>query len=306
VSASGGSKAIVAAFAANLGIAVAKFAGYLITGSSSMLAESVHSLADTGNQGLLLLGRKRSTRRADEDHQFGYGRERFFWAFVVALVLFSLGSLFAIYEGIHKVQHPEALESAPVAIVILLAAIGLEGYSLRTALLEAKPLRGSRGLLGFVRSSKNPELPTVLLEDIGALAGLVVAFTALMLSWKVDPVYDGYGTLIIGGILGVIAILLATEMKSLLIGEAASPEDLAGIRSAIQANQQVQSLIHIRTEHVAPEEILVATKVAFVTQLSVDDLARAIDGVETDIRAAVPTAVLIYIEPDLDRNASRV
>jgi len=306
VSASGGSKAIVAAFAANLGIAVAKFAGYLITGSSSMLAESVHSLADTGNQGLLLLGRKRSTRRADEDHQFGYGRERFFWAFVVALVLFSLGSLFAIYEGIHKVQHPEALESAPVAIVILLAAIGLEGYSLRTALLEAKPLRGSRGLLGFVRSSKNPELPTVLLEDIGALAGLVVAFTALMLSWKVDPVYDGYGTLIIGGILGVIAILLATEMKSLLIGEAASPEDLARIRSAIQANQQVQSLIHIRTEHVAPEEILVATKVAFVTQLSVDDLARAIDGVETDIRAAVPTAVLIYIEPDLDRNASRV
>lgn len=306
MSASGGSKAIVAAFAANLGIAVAKFAGYLITGSSSMLAESVHSLADTGNQGLLLLGRKRSTRRADEDHQFGYGRERFFWAFVVALVLFSLGSLFAIYEGIHKVQHPEALESAPVAIVILLAAIGLEGYSLRTALLEAKPLRGSRGLLGFVRSSKNPELPTVLLEDIGALAGLVVAFTALMLSWKVDPVYDGYGTLIIGGILGVIAILLATEMKSLLIGEAASPEDLARIRSAIQANQQVQSLIHIRTEHVAPEEILVATKVAFVTQLSVDDLARAIDGVETDIRAAVPTAVLIYIEPDLDRNASRV
>ncbi len=306
MSASGGSKAIVAAFAANLGIAVAKFAGFLITGSSSMLAESVHSLADTGNQGLLLLGRQRATRSADDDHQFGYGRERFFWAFVVALVLFSLGSLFAIYEGVHKIQHPQDIESAPVAIIILLAAMGLEGYSLRTALSEARPLRGSRGLLGFVRSSKNPELPTVLLEDIGALAGLVVAFVALMLSWKVDPIFDGYGTVVIGGLLGIIAVLLATEMKSLLIGEAASTEDFDKILRAIDGNDQVQQLIHIRTEHVAPEEILVATKIAFVSQTDMGALASAIDAVEQDIRRAVPEATLIYIEPDLFRQVDQV
>jgi len=302
MSAGGGAKAIIAAFFANMGIAVAKFLGFLITGSSSMLAESVHSVADSGNQGLLLLGRKRARRVADEAHPFGYGRERFFWSFVVALVLFTLGSLFAIYEGVHKVGHPEPIRSAPVAITILLVAVGLESFSLRTAMTEARELRRGQGLLRFVRTSKNPELPVVVLEDIGALAGLMIALVALLLAWKVDPVFDGYGTIIIGLLLGVIAVLLAVEMKSLLIGESASVEDVAGIRTAIESSPRVTRVIHMRTEHVGPEEILVAAKLAFVADIDLDDLAEAIDDVEARIRAAVPAAQLIYIEPDLYRD----
>jgi cation diffusion facilitator family transporter len=302
MSSSGGAKAIVAAFAANLGIAVAKLAGFLVTGSSSMLAESIHSLADTGNQGLLLLGRRRSRRSADVSHPFGYGRERFFWAFVVALVLFSLGALFAIFEGVEKIVHPHEVESPTVAIAILAVAIVLEGFSMRTALAESKPMREDRTLFGFVRTTKVPELPVVLLEDFGALIGLVVAFAALMLTWQVDPVFDGVGTLIIGLLLGVIAVLLAVEMKSLLIGEAASPEDLAAIREAIVADDDVSHLIHIRTEHVGAEEILVAAKIGLEPGLDLPGTAAAIDRVEASIRAVVPAAELIYLEPDLYRD----
>lgn len=304
MSASGGSKAIVAAFLANLGIAVAKFVGFLITGSSSMLAESVHSVADTGNQGLLLFGRRRATRGADDRHEFGYGRERFFWAFVVALVLFALGSLFAIYEGVHKLQHPEPINAPMVAIVILGLAIVLEGFSLRTAVHEAREMKGTRGMLGFIRSTKNPELPTVLLEDIGALVGLVVAMGALVAAWKVDPIYDGVGTLIIGGILGVIAVFLAIEMKGLLIGEAATPEDRADLIAAVESHPEVERIIHLRTEHIGPESILVTAKVAFRAGLTVAELSAAIDSVEAAMRTVVPEAVLIYIEPDLYRSTS--
>ncbi len=304
MSASGGSKAIVAAFMANLGIAVAKFVGFLITGSSSMLAESVHSVADTGNQGLLLFGRRRATRGADDRHEFGYGRERFFWAFVVALVLFALGSLFAIYEGVHKLQHPEPINAPMVAIVILGLAIVLEGFSLRTAVHEAREMKGTRGMLGFIRSTKNPELPTVLLEDIGALVGLVVAMGALVAAWKVDPIYDGVGTLIIGGILGVIAVFLAIEMKGLLIGEAATPEDRADLIAAVESHPEVERIIHLRTEHIGPESILVTAKVAFRAGLTVAELSAAIDSVEVAMRSVVPEAVLIYIEPDLYRSTS--
>jgi len=306
MSASGGSKAIVAAFVANLGIAVAKFVGFIITGSSSMLAESVHSLADTGNQGLLLFGRRRATRDADDGHEFGYGRERFFWAFVVALVLFALGSLFAIYEGVHKLQHPEPINAPMVAVVILGLAIVLEGFSLRTAVHEAHQMKGSRGILGFIRSTKNPELPTVLLEDIGALTGLVVALTALVASWKIDPIYDGVGTLIIGGILGLIAVFLAIEMKGLLIGEAATPEDRADLIAAVESHPDVERIIHLRTEHIGPESILVASKVAFRPGLTVAELAQAIDSAEAAMRNVVPEASLIYIEPDLYRSTSDV
>ena len=303
MSAGGGSKAILAAFAANLGIAIAKFAGFLLTGASSMLAESVHSLADTGNQGLLLLGRRRAAQDADEDHPFGYGRERFFWAFVVALVLFSLGSLFAIYEGIHKIEHPEPLTSVGVAAALLVVAVMAESYSLRTALGEAKDMRKGSSLFHFVKTAKNPELPVVVLEDIGALAGLVLALGALLMAWKVDPIWDGIGTVAIGGLLGVIAVVLAIEMKSLLIGEAASPADVARIAAAINDEEMVTRLIHLRTEHVGPDEILVAAKLAFGADLDVGGLARAIDATEARIRAAVPEARLIYLEPDLDRDA---
>jgi cation diffusion facilitator family transporter len=301
MSAGGGARAIIAAFLANLGIAVAKLIGFVVTGSSSLLAEAIHSLADTGNQGLLLLGRRRAAREPDEAHPFGYGRERFFWAFVVALVLFSLGSLFALFEGVEKVIDPHEVDSPLVAVVILGVALVLEGFSLRTALAEAGPQRGAGGLLAFVRRTKVPELPVVILEDFGAMAGLVVAFVALLLTWQVDPVFDGIGTLVIGVLLGAIAILLAVEMKSLLIGEAALPDDVRAIRAAIEQDPAVSRLIHLRTEHLGADEILVAAKVGLAPELDLPAVAIAIDRVEVAIRAAVPTAQLVYIEPDLDR-----
>jgi cation diffusion facilitator family transporter len=302
VSTSGGTRAIIAAFLANLGIAVAKFVGFVITGSSSMLAESIHSLADTGNQGLLMLGRRRADRDADAARPFGYGRERFFWAFVVALVLFSLGSVFAIFEGVNKIRHPEPIDSPLVAIGIIGIALVLEGLSFRTAMQESREVgRGSGGIVEFIRETRVPELPVILLEDLGALVGLVIAFVALMLAWKVDPVYDGWGTLMIGLLLGVIAFGLAIETRSLLIGEAASPADLAAIRQAIEGSARVRRIIHLRTEHIGPEEVLLATKLAFDPDLALADLAAAIDGCEANVRAAVPMVGLIYIEPDLDR-----
>jgi cation diffusion facilitator family transporter len=304
MSTGGGGKAIAAAFAANLGIAVAKLVGFAVTGSSSMLAESIHSLADTGNQGLLLLGRRRASRDADEDHPFGYGRERFFWAFVVALMLFTFGSVVAIAEGIDKIVTPHHVDSPIVAIVILALAMVLEGSSMRTALAESRELRGDRTILGFIRRTKVPELPVVIMEDFGAIVGLVVALTALILAWQVDPVFDGVGTLIIGLLLGSLAVILAIEMKSLLIGEAASPDDVGLIVSAVESTPGVDRLIHLRTEHLGPEEILVAAKVGIESGLDLAQVAETIDRIEVAIRADVPGARLIYLEPDLYRGAT--
>jgi cation diffusion facilitator family transporter len=304
VSSGGGAKAIIAAFLANVGIAIAKLFGFLVTGSSSMLAESVHSLADSGNQGLLLLGRKRATRQPDDQHNFGYGRERFFWAFVVALVLFSLGSLFSLYEAAHKIQHPEPIKSPMVAIGILLVAMALESWSFRTAFVEARQMSGRQSLVRFIRRTRVPELPVVLLEDLGALIGLVIATGALLMAWKVDPIWDGYGTLVIGILLGVIAVVLAVETKSLLMGEAATDEDLATIRTALESNPSVTRIIHLRTEHVGPEEILLATKLAFAPGMDIRGVATAIDECEAAVRVAVPSVRLIFIEPDLDRSSA--
>jgi cation diffusion facilitator family transporter len=302
MSASGGTRAVIAAFAANLGIAIAKFIGFALTGASSMLSEAIHSVADTGNQGLLLLGGKRSRREADDDHPFGYARERYFWAFVVAVVLFTLGSAFAVYEGVHKIQHPEPITNAAVAIVILGVAILLEGYSFRTAVVESNRIRGARGWWQFLRTAKAPELPVVLLEDTGALLGLAVALVAVLASIATgNGVYDGIGSVVIGLILGVIAVFLCIEMKSLLIGESASAEDRDRIRGAIEATDGVQRLIHERTEHLGPEEVLVAVKVAFDDAMSVAELAAAIDRVEANVRAEVPTVGPMYVEPDLYR-----
>jgi len=298
----GSRRAIVAAFLANLGIAIAKFVAFLATGATSMLAETVHSLADTGNQGLLILGAARAKQEATLEHPFGFGRERYFWAFVVAMVLFSLGSVFAIYQGIDKLRHPHEVESPAVAIGILLLAIALESWSFRTAIVAAQSVRGSKSWWSFIRRSKSPELPVVLLEDFGALFGLVIALVGVTLAAVLgDSRYDAIGSIAIGVLLSVIAVVLAIEMKSLLIGEAASRPALNAIDTAISSQAGVVRIIHIRTQHLGPEELLIGAKVAIDPSYSLTEVARCIDAIENAIRASIPDTCLIYIEPDLLR-----
>jgi len=304
MSTGGGTRAILAALAANAGIAIAKFIGYAVTGSSSMLAEAVHSVADTSNQGLLLLGGKRAKRAATAEHPFGYGRDRFFYSFIVALLLFTLGSVFALYEGIEKLAHPGELTSPIVAIVILFVAVGLEGFSFRTAIHESRELKGELSWWQFIRQATTPELPVVLLEDFGALIGLVLALLGVGLTLLTgNPVFDALGTIGIGTLLGVIAIVLIVEMKSLLIGEGARPPVLAAIVDGLTGGA-VQNVIHLRTQYLGPEELLVAAKIALQPGLPVEDVARAIDEAEARVRAAVPAARMIYLEPDLERTAT--
>ena len=301
MSASGGNKAILAALAANLSIAGAKLVGFFVTGSSSMLAESVHSFADSGNQGLLLVGGKRARREADERHPFGYGRDRYFYAFVVAVVLFVLGSAFALYEGIEKIRHPHHLDSAGVAIGILVFAIVAEVFSFRTAIRESRPVKGSDSWWGFIRHAKSPELPVVLLEDLAALVGLVLALAGVGLTIITDdPVWDGIGTLSIGVLLGVVALVLAIEMKGLLIGESATRASVERIRAALPG-EGITRIIHLKTLHLGPDELLVAAKVAVDPALGLPEVARAIDAAEARVRAVEPIARQMYLEPDLDR-----
>ena len=306
MSTEGSTKAIVAALVANAGIAAAKFVGYLITGSSSMLAESVHSVADTSNQGLLLFGQREARKEPDSLHQFGYGRSRYFYSFVVALVLFSLGSIFALYEGYHKISHPAPLTSPIVAVVILVLAIALESYSFRTAMVESRPLKGKSTWWQFIRRSRSPELPVVLLEDTGALVGLVFALAGVGLTILTDnPVWDGVGTVLIGVLLGVIAVILMVEMHSLLIGEGATADDCNAIRTALEQTANIDRVIHLRTQYLGPEEMLVAAKIALAADTDLATVAAAIDGAEAAVRAAVPAAQVIYLEPDLDRALAR-
>jgi cation diffusion facilitator family transporter len=301
----GSRRAIVAAFLANLGIAIAKFVAFLATGAASMLAESVHSLADTGNQGLLILGAARAKKEATLEHPFGFGRERYFWAFVVAMVLFSLGSVFAIYQGIDKLRHPHEVESPAVAIGILLLAIALESWSFHTAIVAAQSVRGSKSWWSFIRRSKSPELPVVLLEDFGALCGLVIALVGITLAAALgDPRFDAIGSIAIGVLLSVIAVVLAIEMKSLLIGESAATEIREAIQRAIEEFPAVRNLIHMRTLHLGPDELLVAVKVEFDASLDLPGLASAIDDLEAAIRRRTPIAGVIYVEPDISRSAS--
>ncbi len=301
MSAEGSTKAILAALLANAGIALAKFIGFLITGSSSMLAESVHSVADTSNQGLLLLGQRQSRKEADPLHQFGYGRSRYFYSFVVAMVLFTLGSVFALYEGYHKISHPEELTSPIVAIVILVVAIALEGYSFRTAVKESRPLKGSGSWWRFIRNSRNPELPVVLLEDSGALVGLAFALTGVGLTMLTgEPVWDGVGTVAIGLLLGAIAVVLMIEMHSLLIGEGATRQEDRAIRAAIERTDNIDRLIHLRTQYLGPEELMVGAKIALAPSTDLATVATTINAAEAAIREVVPAAQVIYLEPDLD------
>ncbi len=296
----GSKRAIFAAFLANLGIAIAKFVGFLITGASSMLAEAIHSVADTTNQGLLFHGGRQAARPATPEHPFGYGRDRYFWSFVVALVLFSIGGLFAIYEGVEKLREPHDIDSPAVAFVILGVAVVLEAFSLRTAIRESNHVRGSLGWFQFVRRSKTPELPVVLLEDLGALFGLFFAIAGLTLAVTLDePRWDGAATVAIGVLLVSIAVILVVEMKSLLIGESATGEQQRAILGAIEETPGVRRLIHMRTLHLGPDELLVAAKVELAGSLSVREVADAIDAAEARVRTAVPIARVIYIEPDL-------
>ncbi len=298
----GSRRAILAAFFANLGIAAAKLAAFVATGAASMLAEAVHSLADTGNQALLLLGAARGRRAASDEHPFGYGRERYFWAFVVALVLFSLGALFAIAEGIEKLRHPHALERPGWAIGVLAVAIVLEFFSLRTAVREANAVRRGASWWSFVRHSKSPELPVVLLEDVGALVGLVFALAGIGLAIATgEPRFDAVGSIAIGSLLAVIAVVLAKEMKSLLIGESAGPGVTLAIRAALESTPQVRRLIHLRTLHLGPEELLVAAKIELDVGLAFAEVARAIDAAEARVRERVPAARMIFLEPDVMR-----
>ncbi|HEX5018285.1 MAG TPA: cation diffusion facilitator family transporter [Actinomycetes bacterium] len=302
MSAAGGTKAILAALLANLGIAVTKFIAFLVSGSSSMLAESVHSVADSGNQVLLLIGGRRARRSATPEHPFGYGRERYVYAFVVSIVLFSVGGLFSLYEGWHKIQHPEELTNVLVPITVLVVAIVLESFSLRTAVMESNQVRGNQSWVHFVRRAKAPELPVVLLEDLAALVGLVLALIGVGFTALTDnAVWDGVGTIAIGALLVVIAVLLAMETKSLLLGEGGSAEDVEQITMAIVAGHDINRVIHMKTLYLGPDEMLVAAKVAVAPTDSAAAVSQAINQAEARIRAAVPVARVIYLEPDVYR-----
>ncbi|MGP8301433.1 cation diffusion facilitator family transporter [Streptomyces inhibens] len=300
MSASGGTKAIVAALGANLAIAAAKFVAFAFSGSSSMLAEGVHSVADSGNQGLLLLGGKKAQRAATAEHPFGYGRERYIYGFLVSIVLFTIGGVFALYEGYEKIHEPHKLDNWYWPVGVLIFAIIAEGFSFRTAIKESNELRGKQTWTQFVRRAKAPELPVVLLEDFGALVGLVLALGGVGLTLATgNGVWDGIGTMCIGALLVVIALVLAAETKSLLLGEAAGPEQVAKIRAAVVDGDVVTRLIHMRTLHLGPEELLVAAKIAVRHDDTATRIAEAINAAEARIREAVPIARVIYLEPDI-------
>lgn len=306
MSATGGSKAIIAAFLANMGIAITKFIAWLLSGSSSMLAEAVHSVADSCNQLLLLLGGKRARRAADSDHPFGYGRVRYVYAFVVAIVLFSIGGVFSIYEGIDKLRHPHELEMWWLPIVVLVVAICLESFSLRTAIKESRPLKGSQSWPQFIRRSKAPELPVVLLEDLAALLGLVLALLGVGLTVITgNSVFDAIGTIAIGILLVCVAIVVGGEVKSLLVGEGASPEDVARIETALLASQDIGRIIHMKTLYIGPDEFMVGAKIDIAATKTMGEVSAIVNLAERRIREAVPAATVIYLEPDvyLDPNA---
>jgi cation diffusion facilitator family transporter len=294
--------------AANLGIAIVKFAAFLLSGASSMLAESVHSLADTVNQVLLLVGKRRARKAADAEHPFGYGRSRYVYAFIVAIILFTVGGVFALYEGyeklVHTLEHPDEPAIDPawwwLPLVVLVVAIGLESFSLTTAIRESRKIKGPESWFGFIRRAKAPELPVVLLEDVAALIGLVFALFGVGLTVITgNGVFDAIGTFAIGGLLMLVAVVLGIEMGSLLVGEGATPSDLTAIRAAIERHPAVERIIHIKTLYVGPEELMVGAKLAMPADRSLGEIAALIDDIERGVREAVPAARVIYLEPDV-------
>ncbi|THG29253.1 cation diffusion facilitator family transporter [Naasia lichenicola] len=302
MSTSGGTRAIIAALSANLGIAVVKFIAAFFSGSASMVAEGVHSLADSANQVLLLIGGRRSRRAADDEHPFGFGRSRYVYAFVVSIILFSVGGVFSLYEGYEKIVEPHPLEIPWLPVLVLVIAIALESFSLRTAVKEANHTRGDQSWVQFVRRAKAPELPVVLLEDVAALIGLVLALGGVGLSWATgDGLWDGIGTLAIGVLLVAVAVVLGIETSSLLVGEGASRSDRGKIAAALVASPGIDSVIHMKTLYLGPDELLVGAKVALPAAATLAEISATIDMAEERIRAAVPVARVIYIEPDVLR-----
>jgi cation diffusion facilitator family transporter len=309
MSTEGGTRAVVAALLANLGIAVTKFVAFALTGYSSMLAEAIHSVADSGNQGLLLLGGKKAGKEATEEHPFGYGRERYVYSFIVAIVLFSVGGLFALYEAYHKFHEVHAGHSDIgddwkrfVPVVVLAVAIVLESLSFRTAILETNKIKGNASYPEFIRRAKQPELPVILLEDFAALLGLFFAFLGVTLMLVTGNQYfDAGGTALIGLLLVLVAVTLAVETKSLLLGESASPDAQRRILAALTGTDGVERVIHLKTMHLGPEELLVAVKIGVDATDRAADVAAAIDRAEEAVRTAEPTATSIYIEPDVFR-----
>jgi cation diffusion facilitator family transporter len=302
MSTEGSTRAILAALGANAGIAITKFIAAGISGSASMFAEGIHSVADTGNQILLLLGGKRAKRKATPTHPFGFGRSRYIYAFMVSIVLFSVGGMFSILEGVEKLTHPHELTDAWIPLTVLGIAIVLESFSLRTALRAAKEVRGRSSLYNFIRHAKSPELPVVILEDIAALLGLVFAFGGVGLTVLThDAAWDAIGTLAIGALLIVVAIVLGIETSSLLVGEGATANDTQMIAKALRMSEGVEDIIHMKTLYLGPEELMVAAKIAVKATDKAKDIANAIDNAEANIRKAVPTALVIYLEPDILR-----
>jgi cation diffusion facilitator family transporter len=303
MSSSGSNKAIIAALGANIGIATTKFIAAAISGSASMLAEAIHSVADSGNQVLLIVGGKKSRKEATENHPFGYGRQRYIYAFMVSIVLFSIGGLFSIYEGVQKLSEPHELANAWLPLTVLGVSIVLESFSLRTALAEAKKDRGDKSLAQYIRHAKAPELPVVVLEDIAALVGLVLAFGGVGLTVLTHtPIFDAIGTIAIGGLLVLVAIILGAETSSLLIGEGASGEDAAAIRDALATAPGVNSIIHMKTLYLGPDELMLGAKIAVDANASAADIAKVIDAAEILVRTAVPATRVIYLEPDILRD----
>lgn len=300
MSATGGNKAIIAAFSANLGIAMTKFIAWIFSGSSSMLAEGVHSLADSGNQLLLLLGGRRAKKRADSQHPFGYGRERYVYAFVVSIVLFSVGGVFSLYEGIEKLSNPHPIEVWWLPLLVLVLAICMESYSLRTAVHESRPHKGKGSWYQFVRNAKAPELPVVLLEDVAALLGLTFALFGVGLTIIThNGIWDAVGTIMIGLLLVAVAIILGIETKSLLVGEGASESDVEAICAAIDSGENAPRIIHMKTLYLGPDELLVAAKLGMSSNQLLRTVAAETNAIEARIRSAVPAARVIYIEPDV-------
>lgn len=305
MSTEGSMRAIIAALLANIGIAVTKFIAAAFSGSASMLAEGIHSLADSGNQILLIIGGKRSKRVATAAHPFGYGRSRYIYAFVVSIVLFSVGGLFSIMEGLNKLQHPHELEMVWLPLVVLGAAIFLESLSFRTAIKESNKIRHGKSWIEFIRHAKSPELPVILLEDFAALVGLVLAFGGVGLTVVThNPIWDAIGTLAIGLLLVLVAIVLGAETSSLLVGEGATAEDTGKIRKALSGTPGVQSVIHMKTLYLGPDELMVGAKIGVASSATGKFISQVIDEAEVNIRAAVPAARVIYLEPDVLRKNS--
>ena len=302
MSASGSNRAIVAALAANIGIAATKFVAAGVSGSASMFAEAIHSLADSGNQVLLIIGGRRSRREATQNHPFGFGRSRYIYAFLVSIVLFSIGGLFSIVEGINKLGEPHQLEQAWLPLTVLAVSIVLESFSLRTALVEVKKDRGDKTLVEYIRHAKAPELPVVVLEDIAALVGLVLAFGGVGLTVVThNPIFDAIGTLAIGALLVLVAIVLGLETSSLLVGEGASTADVSEIRAALETSKGVNSVIHLKTLYLGPDEIMLGAKIAVSPSVTAQEIAQIIDGAEVAVRTAIPAVRVIYLEPDILR-----